>query len=174
MSSNKSQKEKTNILIFGDENSGKNNIVNFIIDKQDEYERLKTDYPKIKMNTGLDLQFITINDEERDMIKFGMSITNIFKLSKVAIYVNNSDIMDLSRFVKWRYDMGDLIPSDMKWIMVDMPIRSHISNPKEFYEMFKTLLPKDMYFYINTTRKQFYIESMLELMRYLKMEIKVN
>jgi hypothetical protein len=160
------QQQSLVVAIFGEKNSNKEKIVSYIETKQDELRILMKDNPKIKINPGLNIEFLCI-DEEYPLD------TNIFEKINFAIYVSNSQIIQLSNYVKWRYEIKHLIPSILKWMILDYPCLSYISNPKEYYEMIKIFLPNDIYFYLNCTNKNFFIESLNNLIRFLKFEIKI-
>jgi hypothetical protein len=159
------QQETLRVGIFGEKKSCKEHIVSYIENKQDQLKNLMKDNPKMKINPGLNIEFLCIDEE------YPLN-TNIFSKIDLAIFVSNSQIIQLSHYIKWRYDIKHLIPESLKWIIIDYPCFDYISNPKEYKEMVNIFLPKDIYFYINYLDKQSYINSLNELIRLLKFEIK--
>jgi hypothetical protein len=159
------QQETLKVAVFGEKLSRKENIVNYIETKQDELKNLMKDNPKIKINPGLNIEFYNIDEEY-------FLDTNIFEKIDLAISVCNSQIVQLSHYIKWRYDIKHLIPESLKWVLIDYPCVDYISSAREYKEMINIFLPKDIYFYINYLDKQSYINSLNELIRLLKFEIK--
>jgi hypothetical protein len=159
------QQETLKIAVFGEKLSRKENIVSYIETKQDQLKNLMKDNPKMKINPGLNIEFLCIDEE------YPLN-TNIFSKIDLAIFVSNSQIIQLSHYIKWRYDIKHLIPESLKWIIIDYSCFDYISSPKEYKEMVNIFLPKDIYFYINYLDKQSYINSLNELIRLLKFEIK--